>query len=397
LRLNAKDTFWAAPRQWASLITSEIFSGGKAYTERPVKMFDGVAVIDVSGVVLREEDDACEYFGGCSTVRISRQLSEAVKNPEVKSILLFVNSPGGQVNGTAELADQIYAARQVKPVYSYISGDGYSGGYWIPSQAEKVYMHEAAGAGAIGVCYPLGGESSDWIISNVSPNKHPEVNSDAAKAQMQTFVDELGKIFVRSVARGRGVEESEVLAKFGQGDIFIAAKAVENGLADGVMSFEAVLQLLQSYKPAGDANQTTEVDMANTTTAAPSAEMVDTMEITKDWLMQNMPDLYEQIRTEGADVESERQVELEAMVPADEEEKAAIVAARKDRKMTAAKLALNMRIAAQNKEQARIQAAAAARAADSEAVVIPVTAAAPTVDDHSAKVIAAMKARKGVK
>jgi len=395
LRLNAKDTFWAAPKQWASLITSETFAGGKAYTERPVKTIGSVAVIDVSGVVLREEDDACEYFGGCSTVRISRQLSEAVLNPEISAIMLYINSPGGQVNGTAELADQIYAARKSKPVYAYISGDGFSAGYWIASQAEKVFMHESAGAGAIGVCYPVSGDYSDWIISDVSPNKHPEVATAESRAQMQVFLNELGMIFVRAVARGRGVNEQDVMGNFGRGDIFIAEKAVKNGLADEVMSFENALKSLQSYKPAGDANQTEEVTMAEPNTA--KAEMVETMEITKDWLMQNMPDLYEQIRTEGADVESERQVELEAMVPADEEEKAAIAAARKDRKMTAAKLALNMRIAAQNKEQARIQAAAAARAADSEAVVIPVTAAAPTVDDHSAKVIAAMKARKGVK
>lgn len=399
MRLSAKDSFWAAPQNWASLITSEDIRPSVPYTARPVKIKDGVAIIDISGVILREEDDFCEYFGGASTVRISRQITEACNDDSIKSILLNINSPGGQVNGTAELADQIYAARSKKPVFAYIAGDGYSAGYWLASQAQKIFMHEAAGAGALGVCYPVelpfeGEERTVWMVSNISPKKNPEVNNTEAAAQMQVFLNDLGMIFVRAVARGRGVQENDVLTNYGQGDIFIAAKAVSAGLADQVTSFEQALFYSKSPQgePAGDAISQSEESMAETKT--PGAEMIDSNEITLDWLKSNMPDLVEQIRNEGADAETERQTELDAMEPADEEEKMAIKAARGDRKITAAKLALSMRLSHQAKEQARIKAEADARARDNEQVIIPTETQAPAAQTNDDKVIAAMRKKR---
>ena len=408
--LKLKDTVWAAPKQWASLITSEDIAPTRPYTARPVKIVDGVAIIDVTGIILREEDDVCEYFGGASTVRVSRQIAEATADASVGAILLHVNSPGGQVNGTAELADQIYAARQVKPVHAYVAGDCFSAGYWLASQAEKITMHEASGAGALGVCYPVSGDWSEWLISEMTPNKHPEVATSESKAQMQVFLNDLGAIFQRHVARGRGVEESAV-GGFGRGDIFIAAEAVRRNMADAVGSFETALAAAKGEQdlPAAPETQPTEIiqnqneeeTMANKPT--PSAEMVDTADLTIDWIKTNLPELYDQILTEGAENEAMRQSELDAMAPADEEEKMAIAAARKDRKITAAKLAFDLRIAAQAKAEARIKAEREARERDSEAVNIPANPAAQTADPAKAaekawndKVIAAMRKKRGI-
>ena len=141
--------------------------------------------------------------------------------------------------------------------------------------------------------------------------------------------------------------------------------------------------------------------MANKPT--PSAEMVDTADLTIDWIKTNLPELYEQIRTEGAENEAMRQSELDAMAPADEEEKMAIADARKDRKITAAKPAFDLRIAAQAKAEARIKAEREARERDSEAVNIPANPAAQTADPAKAaekawndKVIAAMRKKRGI-
>ena len=407
--LKLKDTVWAAPKQWASLITSEDIAPTRPYTARPVKIVDGVAIIDVTGIILREEDDVCEYFGGASTVRISRQIAEATADTSVGAILLHVNSPGGQVNGTAELADQIYAARQVKPVHAYVAGDCFSAGYWLASQAEKITMHEASGAGALGVCYPVSGDWSEWLISEMTPNKHPEVATSESKAQMQVFLNDLGAIFMRHVARGRGIDETAV-GGFGRGDIFIAAEAVRRGMADAIGDLSAALAAAKTPKtePAAEQpdatpeqNETGENEMANKPT--PSAEMVDTADLTIDWIKTNLPELYDQILTEGAENEAMRQSELDAMAPADEEEKMAIAAARKDRKITAAKLAFDLRIAAQVKAEARIKAEKENRERDSEAVNIPANPAAQTADPVKAaekawndKVIAAMHKKRGI-
>jgi ClpP class serine protease len=406
--LKRKDIVWAAPKQWAALITSEPVTG-RAYAERPVKYFDGVAVIDISGVLLRDEDDFCECLGGASSVRISRQLAEAVSSPAVKSILLFINSPGGQVNGTAELSDQIYAVRRVKPVHAYVAGDCFSAGYWLASQAQIITMHEASGAGALGVCYPITDDYTQWIVSESTPNKYPETSTDASRAQMQIFLNDLAAIFMQHVARGRGVDAATVAEKFGQGDIFIAGEAVRRGMADVVGTFESALQ---SAKEAAaetsaenviiDENKIGENQMA--TKQTPTAEMVDTADLTVDWIKTNLPELYDQILTEGAEQEAQRQAEIDAMTPADEEEKMAIAAARKDRKITAAKLAFNLRIAAQAKAQARINAEREARERDSAAVNVPASpdaSIALSAEEIAAKawndkVIAAMRKKRGL-
>ena len=420
MKLGTKDTIWAAPKSWASLITSEDIPGNVVYTERPVKLADGVAIIDVQGVLLRDEDGLAEFFGGASTVRISRQIAEALADESVKSILLYINSPGGQVNGTAELADQIYAARQVKPVTAYISGDGYSAAYWLASQAGKIYMHSAAGAGSIGVCYPVETENyTTWLVSDVSPNKHPEVAGEASRAQMQTMLDDLGSIFVDAVARGRGITRDEVLSRFGGGDIFIALKAVDRGLADEVGSFESALAFAKGGEPAGAAQdaetgkedadegaqaiiQKTKHEVKMSQARHSSAEMIDTADMTVERIKEYWPDLYDQIVNDAQDSETNRQTELDAMTPANEEEKQAIAAARKDRKITAQKLAFDLRIAAQAREQAKINAIAAARAEDSAGVVIPVTpenTPKTAEQQHNEKVKAAMlkKANKAGK
>lgn len=141
--------------------------------------------------------------------------------------------------------------------------------------------------------------------------------------------------------------------------------------------------------------------MANKPT--PSAEMVDTADLSVEWIKTNLPELYDQILTEGAEEEAKRQSELDAMAPMDEEEKMAIAAARKDRKITAAKLSYDLRIAAQAKAEARIKAEREARERDSEAVTIPANPAAQTADPVKAaekawndKVIAAMRKKRGI-
>ena len=300
------------------------------------------------------------------------------------------------------------------------------------SMTRKWVVTAAAGAGAIGVCLPVSGDYSEWLISDVSPNKYPEIATAESKSQMQRYLNELGLLFVRAVARGRGVTEQEAASRYGGGDIFIAAQAVERGLADVVAPFETALAYAKTASvtaeiqpnttpvmtgsepvtvenseslapdevpPAGNVETKSE-EMMTEPKKAVKAEMVDSTEITVEWLKNNLPDIVEQIVMEGAETEQARQTEIDAMTPADDEEKMAISAARKDRKISAHALAFDLRVKAQAKAQAKIEAVAKQREADNAAVNLP-TATAPTEEKsaetlHAEKVIAAMKRKKGI-
>ena len=140
--------------------------------------------------------------------------------------------------------------------------------------------------------------------------------------------------------------------------------------------------------------------MANAVTTAAvkaggaKAEMVDSTEITPEWLKQNMPDLVEQLISEATDAEAMRQEELSAMEPTHEGEKTEIAAARKDRKITAAAVSFKLLMARQASAKAAEAAVIAARAADSEAVVIPVQGDAQAAKKTESSVIAALKKNK---
>lgn len=401
---------WAAPKAWASMIARENIRAEKSFTIRPIQRKNGVAIIDVSGVIMRDADSICEYFGGASTVRISEQVNEVLADNTVNAILLRINSPGGMVNGTAELADVLFQARTQKPLLAYVSGDGYSAAYWLASQAHKVIAHEAAGLGAIGVCVPVSDTYSDWIVSNTSPNKYPELAKAESLAQMQVFIDALGEIFIRAVGRGRGVTEQEVVSRFGGGDIFIAQRAVQAGLCDIIGNLDDALALAETATIESltvkesiitNSKELEEENMANEKIPGgnrPTAEMVDTNEITQDWIKNNMPDLYEQIRNEAAEGEKERQMALDEVAPVDEEEKEQVALARKDRKVTPEALAFKLRVVAQAKQKAVLDATLAQRKADSEAVKVPVNnIVGAQGSEFDEKVKLAMMKKKGIK
>jgi ClpP class serine protease len=80
---------------------------------------------------------------------------------------------------------------------------------------------------------------------------------------MHRVVDALGKVFVETVARNRGVATETVLADFGKGGILIGQDAVSAGLADGIGTFEGVLSELAAsvrHHPRGVANGVTMTD-----------------------------------------------------------------------------------------------------------------------------------------
>jgi ClpP class serine protease len=189
---------------------------------------------------------------GCSSyqqIRADMALARAAKaDGRISAALFDHDSPGGQVDGCAECADDIAALSAEMPTASYSRALMCSASYWLGSAvgAGNVYAAKVALVGSIGVAaaYRAGGRcgpSVVEIVSSQSPNKRPDVGSEKGRAQLQSMVDDMAQVFVESVAAHRGVSVETVLADFGPGGVFIGGKAVTAGLADRVGSFETVL------------------------------------------------------------------------------------------------------------------------------------------------------------
>jgi len=219
---------------------------------------DGVAVIPVTGPLFRYANLFTAISGATSYEILAQDFTVALDNSDINAIILNIDSPGGEVNGCAELANMIFAARGKKPIIAYASGDAASGAYWIASAADQVVASETSGLGSIGVVAVYRGAKPDKnapttieIVSSQSPFKRLNPETDEGRAKLQTRIDAMAEVFVQTLARNRGIEAAQVLEQFGGGDILIGAHAVNAGLADRIGSLEKLIaEFSASSNPA---------------------------------------------------------------------------------------------------------------------------------------------------
>jgi signal peptide peptidase SppA len=212
---------------------------------------EGIARIDLRGTLTKQ---ASSFNESGSTVLARRKLRLAVGDSEVGAIALVIDSPGGTVAGTKELADEVAAARKKKPVYAFIEDLGASAAYWIASQATHVFANDTGLVGSIGtfgVVRDLSGMAAkEGIKVHVvragafkgAGEPGTEVSAEFL-AHYQTIINDLNEQFLSGVSAGRGMKLEQVRT-LADGRVHIAAKAKELGLVDGVQSLDATLKQL---------------------------------------------------------------------------------------------------------------------------------------------------------
>jgi signal peptide peptidase SppA len=209
-----------------------------------LEMRDGIAVLPVVGPLFRYANLFTQVSGASSYELLAKDFTQAVENPDVKAIVLNIDSPGGEVNGCAEFADMIHEARGVKPIIAYASGDAASGAYWIAAAADEIVVSKTSALGSIGVVGVYRGnkgEDAVEVVSSQSPYKRLDPDTDDGRARLQKRIDAMADVFVDAVAKYRGVASSHVQSHYGSGDVFIGDAAVKQGLADRIGSFEKLL------------------------------------------------------------------------------------------------------------------------------------------------------------
>ena len=214
--------------------------------EREIAQSGGdIGIIPVNGVIAQKINGDVSGDGGTSTERIGAAFRAMLQDNKIKAILFDMDSPGGAVSGTPELAAEIFNSRGVKPIIAQVNSLAASAAYWIASQADEVVVSPSGRAGSIGV-YAMHEDISKFLEAKgvkptlISAGKYKvegnefEPLSDEARANIQDRVNESYRMFVDGVAQGRGVSTKKVLDKFGEGRMFGAQALVERGMADRV-------------------------------------------------------------------------------------------------------------------------------------------------------------------
>ena len=267
---------------------------------------DGVAILAVDGVLAKRISLLTKISGGTSTSLLMDDFKQAMDDPTIRSIVLHIDSPGGAVDGTQELANAIFAARGAgKPIVALCDGCACSAAYWIAAAADRVYMtSDTTLVGSIGIVAThvdvSGKETMDGRkTTEVAAGKYKRIASsygplsEEGKATIQATVDHLYSVFVDAVATFRGVSVDTVLAEMADGRVFIGKQAIEAGLVDGVSTMDALLADL-AREPAAMRARAGVAHTPPTTTL-----QEDSMKITREQLQAEAPELLQALLTEG--------------------------------------------------------------------------------------------------
>jgi signal peptide peptidase SppA len=207
---------------------------------------DGILQIPVKGVLLHDFPYA---FGDYATgyPYIWRAYQRGMDDGQVKGIALVVDSPGGEVAGNFDLVDKMFARRDEKEVRAYAAESMYSAAYSIGSVASKIIVSRTGGVGSIGVVtghVDMSGalEQRGFKVTFIYFGKHKvdgnpyEPLPKAVQARIQKRIDELGEVFVSTVARNRGMDAQAI--RDTEALTYTATDGVAIGLADEVGSLD---------------------------------------------------------------------------------------------------------------------------------------------------------------
>ncbi|WP_264331202.1 S49 family peptidase [Wolbachia endosymbiont (group B) of Erebia ligea] len=203
-------------------------------------------IIPIHGILTKKSETFDDIFGMTSYNQIEAQITQAIEDSDIETILLDIDSPGGEVNGVFDLADFIYSARGKKRIIAIANDDAYSAAYAIASSAEKVFVSRTSGVGSIGVIASHIDQSRfderqgikyTTIFAGSRKNDlnpHEPMTSESLES-LQKEVGRLYEMFLQLIARNRGLSMEKIRST--EAGLYFGGKAVEIGLADGVTTF----------------------------------------------------------------------------------------------------------------------------------------------------------------
>jgi ClpP class serine protease len=234
------------PTARASILAGGMLDDYRQHGEAPYAVVDGIAVIEISGVLIHRGGWIGQSSGQTSYEGIAAQIEAAATDPSVRGLALEIDSFGGEVAGVFDLADRIRAIRAIKPVWAFVAEHAFSAGYALASQADRILLPRTGAVGSIGVVVmhaDLSGQlDQDGVrvtlihagSHKVDANPYTPLPADI-QDDIQREIDVLRFLFAETVAAGRGARLSQEAALATEAASFRGIEAVAAGLADEVI------------------------------------------------------------------------------------------------------------------------------------------------------------------
>lgn len=214
-------------------------------------MVGTTAVIPVFGALVNRFNSTYGFITGYNYIK--NAIATALADESVDSIILDINSGGGEVAGCFETVDYIKAARSQKEIHAVVDSSCYSAAYAIASACTSIKATPSSGIGSVGVVamhasYEKMLENEGISVTFIKAGDHKvdgnpyEELSDSVKADMQKRIDATYQEFVSLVSVNRSLAVEDVVKT--QAACYTAQEAKSIGLIDDVISVEGAVKLI---------------------------------------------------------------------------------------------------------------------------------------------------------
>ncbi|HEX9082365.1 MAG TPA: signal peptide peptidase SppA, partial [Holophagaceae bacterium] len=218
------------------------------YAEIPGAAKEGhnrIAVLVAEGEIV-DGDGKPNQIGGDS---FSRELRRLRLDPQVKAVVLRVNSPGGSAAASELIQREVILTRKVKPVVVSMGHLAASGGYWISTYGDRIFAEPGTITGSIGVFGMLpniqklaNDHGITWdsvqTAAMANPMTFTRPKTDVELNRIQSIVDHIYDQFISKVAESRKMSKDAV-QEIAQGRVWSGQEAIKLGLVDEIGGLDA--------------------------------------------------------------------------------------------------------------------------------------------------------------
>jgi protease-4 len=222
-----------------------------------------IAVLHVSGTIMDGDSSSGGLFGGGQSVgsrTIRNAIEDILKEDMIEGVVVRIDSPGGSAIASEVMWQGIQRLKSEKPVWVSVGSMAASGGYYVLSAGDKVFVNPSSVVGSIGVVggkYAMGDLYDKAKVRIVERSRGPMAGLFSAsepwnEAQIKVIRDQMTEtyeLFTSRVTQGR---EGIKLSKTAEGRLFVGSEAIDLKMADEIGGLDDAINELAVDLDMGD-------------------------------------------------------------------------------------------------------------------------------------------------
>ena len=222
-----------------------------------------VAVVNILGPII----DGNQTSGAASGDNISALFDKALKNDQIKAMVVRVNTPGGSVFASELIRDALIRVKEKNiPIVTSMGGVAASGGYWVAASTDYIFAEDLTITGSIGVASVIFnaegtfnkiGLNEDGVSSSVFSDTYRGIYSKRPDERLinlnKIIIQNIYDKFINLVSEGRNISIEDV-NKLAKGQVWIGKDALKFNLIDEIGSLDDAIEKAASLAEIDEYN-----------------------------------------------------------------------------------------------------------------------------------------------